>query len=212
LALPSNTDDIVSTFEDGTGSVMQVAGRGGGFYMFNDGTGTQKPPTGGLPDATKMMRCDSTYALCMSGSGFTKWGAGMGTDLGMTATATDGGMGAKKAYDASMYKGIAFWAKANGTSGVAVRVSIKDKNTAPEGGVCDAKVTSGAGACNDDWGKVLTLTTDWKPYTLQFSALAQAGWGAAYPAFDAKNAYSIQLQVNQGIDFDLCIDDLAFVR
>src|SRR5689334_23232331 len=47
LPLPSNADDVVSTFEDGTGNVNQGAGRGGGFYMFNDGTGMQMPPTGG---------------------------------------------------------------------------------------------------------------------------------------------------------------------
>jgi hypothetical protein len=191
---------------------MQVAGRGGGFYMFNDGTGTQKPAPGALPDATKMMRCDSTYALCMSGTGFKTWGAGMGTDLGPTAKAGDGGTGAKTAYDASQYKGVSFWAKANGSSNVPIRLSIKDKNTAPEGGVCDAKVTSGATACNDDWGKALSFTPDWKPYTLLFADMRQSGWGAAYPSFDVKNAYSIQLQVSQGIDFDLCIDDVAFVR
>lgn len=191
---------------------MQVAGRGGGFYMFNDGTGTQKPAPGALPDATKIARCDSVFALCMTGSGFTTWGAGMGTDLGMVAKSGDGGMGAKMSYDASAYKGITFWAKANGATGVPVRVSIKDKNTAPEGGVCDAKVTSGDKACNDDWGKLLTLTTDWKPYTIMFSDMKQAGWGAAYTAFDVKAAYSIQFQVSQGLDFDLCLDDLAFMR
>lgn len=190
---------------------MQVAGRGGGFYMFNDGTGMQKPPTGGLPDATHVMRCESTFALCTSGSGFTTWGAGFGTDLGQVAKLADGGMGKKTAYDASAYKGVSFWAKSNSAS-VSVRLSVKDKNTAPEGGVCDAMMTSGAMACNDDWGKSFTFTSDWKPYTLMFSEMRQSGWGAAYSAFDVKDAYSIQFQVNKGIDFDLCIDDLAFVR
>jgi hypothetical protein len=212
LPLPTNMDDVISTFEDGTGAVNQAAGRGGGFYMFNDGTGMQTPAPGGLPDAAHMDRCGGMYALCMSGKNFTMWGAGMGTDLGPTAKTADGGMGAKTAYDASAYKGIAFWAKANPGSAVAIRVSLKDKNTAPEGGVCDAKMTSGAMACNDDWGKSISLTTDWKPYTLLWADLRQAGWGAAYSAFDVKHAYSVQLQVNKGLDFDLCIDDLIFVR
>ncbi len=212
LPLPANSDDVISTFEDGTGSVSQVAGRGGGFYMFNDGTGTQMPPPGALPDATKVDRCDSMFALCMSGSGFTMWGAGMGTDLGPTSGGGDGGTGTKSPYDASMYKGISFWAKANAGSTGAIRVSLKDKNTAPEGGVCDDSVSSGATACNDDWGKALTLTMDWKPYTIMFADMRQSGWGAAYSAFDVKNVYSLQFQVNQGLDFDLCIDDLAFVR
>jgi hypothetical protein len=211
LPPPTNPDDVVSTFEDGTGSVNQAAGRGGGFYMFNDMTGTQMPPPGGLPDATPADRCGGMFALCMKGSGFTVWGAGMGTDLGMVAT-DDAGMMTKSSYDASMYTGISFWAKANPGSALAVRVSLKDANTAPEGGVCDATMDSGAEACNDDWGKNITLTTEWAPYTVLYSELRQSMWGKQFPAFDDTAVYSIQYQVNKGLDFDLCIDDLAFVR
>lgn len=211
LKLPDNTDDIISTFEDGTGNVMQVAGRGGAFYMYNDMTGTQTPPPGMLPDARAVMRCDSTYAMCMTGKGFTMWGAGMGTDLGPTSSATDGGTGVKQPYDLSMYKGISFWGKSN-SAAVSVRMSIKDANTAPEGGHCDKTMTSGSEACNDDWGKALMFTTDWKPYTVMFSEMRQSMWGKAFPAFDAKHAYSVQYQVSQNIDFDLCIDDVFLVR
>jgi len=118
----------------------------------------------------------------------------------------------KTSYDASMYKGISFWAKANMGSSLAIRVGIKDKNTAPEGGVCDATMSSGAEACNDDWSKNLNLTTSWTPYTVLFTELRQANWGKAFPAFDAANAMAVQFQVNQNLDFDVCIDDLAFVR
>ena len=211
LPTPTNMDDIVSTFEDGQGNVNQVAGRGGGFYMFNDGTGMQMPPTGGLPPARTVARCQgSMFAMCMSGMGFTTWGAGMGTDLGMTAAAADGGTANKSSYDASMYKGITFWAKA--ATPLALRVSIKDKNTAPEGGNCDMTMSSGPMACNDDFGKALSLTADWQPFTVLFSELKQAGWGKAASAFAADAAYSIQFQVSQGINFDVCIDDLAFIR
>jgi hypothetical protein len=209
LPLPSNADDVVATFEEGTGAVLQVGGRGGGFYMFNDGTGTQTPPTGMLPPATKTDRCGSTYALCMSGKNFMTWGAGMGTDFAPTSAGM--GMGAKQTYDASAYKGVAFWAKSN-TATASVRVGFKDKNTAPEGGQCDAMATSGAQACNDDWGKAISFTNTWQPVTVLFSGLMQAGWGKAFTAFDSKAVYSIQFQVSQGVDFDLCIDDLAFVH
>jgi hypothetical protein len=210
LPLPSNMDDIIATFEMGTGAVLQAGGRGGGFYMFNDGTGTQTPPPGMLPPAKPTDRCGSTYALCMSGKDFTMWGAGMGTDL--APTTGDAGTGNKQTYDASMYKGIAFWAKSNTSTGAALRVSLKDKNTAPEGKQCDAMAKTGATACNDDWGKGITLTSEWQPYIIKFSDLAQAGWGKASTAFDDKAVYSIQYQVSQGIDFDLCIDDLVFTH
>jgi hypothetical protein len=209
LPPPSNADDVVANFEDGTGAVLQVGGRGGGFYMFNDGTGMQTPPPGMLPPATKADRCGSTYALCMSGKGFMTWGAGMGTDFAPTSAGM--GMGTKQTYDAGAYKGIAFWAKSN-TATASVRVGFKDKDTAPEGGQCDAMMTSGAQACNDDFGKAISLTNAWQPFTVMFSDLTQAGWGKAFTAFNAKAVYSVQFQVSQGVDFDLCVDDVAFVR
>jgi hypothetical protein len=209
LPAPANADDAIANFEDGTGAVLQVGGRGGGFYMFNDGTGTQTPPVGMLPPATKTDRCTSTYALCMSGKGFMTWGAGMGTDFAPTSGGM--GMGTKQTYDASAYKGVAFWAKSNTTT-ASVRVGFKDKDTAPEGGQCDAMATSGAQACNDDFGKALSFTNAWQPFTVLFSDLTQAGWGKAAPSFDKKAVYSIQFQVSQGVDFDMCIDDVSFVR
>lgn len=210
--LPDDLDDVISTFEDGTGSVQQVTGRGGGFYMFNDGTGTQTPAPNGLPAAVQMDRCDSLYALCTSGEGFTDWGAGMGTDLGPTTGAGDGGVGEKSTYDANGYSGVAFWAIAGEGATTVVRVSVKDANTAPEGGVCDPDEVSGAAACNDDWGKSINLTKEWKPYTILFSELRQSGWGMVFSEFDVEHTYSIQFQVGPSVPFDFCIDDLVFVK
>ena len=213
LPAPTNPDDLISAFEDGLGNVTQGAGRGGGFYMFNDMTAgaMQMPPPGMLPPARMVSRCPgSSYALCMSGSGFMTWGAGMGTDLAPTSGGM--GMGMKQTYDASMYKGIQFWAKSVGSAGLAVRVSLKDKNTAPEGGVCDKAMSSGPEACNDDWGKNLNLTNTWQPYTILYSEMKQAAWGKVFPMFDSKAVYALQFQVNKGITFDMCIDDVAFVR
>jgi len=209
LPPPTNMDDLVADFEMGTGATIQTPTRGGGFYMFNDMTGMQMPAPGMLPPATSVSRCASTYALCMSGKGFTMWGAGMGTDFAPTT----GGMGAgmKQTYDASMYKGVAFWAKSN-TGSTAVRVGFKDKNTAPEGGQCNAMASTGPEACNDDWGKGITFSANWQPYTISFAEIMQSGWGKAFPQFQANAVYSIQFQVAQGLDFDLCVDDLAFVR
>jgi len=210
LPLTSNPDDVVATFEEGTGAVLQVGGRGGGFYMFNDSTGMQTPPPGMLPPAAPTNRCGSTYALCMSGKNFTTWGAGMGTDFAPTTGGM--GMGTKQTYDASVYKGVAFWAKSNGAGPISVRVGFKDKNTAPEGGQCDANAKAGAEQCNDDWGKAVSFTPEWQPVKLSFAELTQSGWGKAFTAFEIKSVYSIQYQVSQGVDFDVCIDDLQFVR
>ena len=48
--------------------------------------------------------------------------------------------------------------------------------------------------------------------TIMFTDLKQSNWGQQFTAFDAAHAYAIQFQVNQGLTFDLCIDDLVFVR
>lgn len=205
-------DDIISTFEDGTGNVNQVAGRGGGFYMYNDGTGMQTPPTGMLPPAMSVSRCGSTYALCMSGKNFMTWGAGMGTDFAPLGPPGADGMGTKVTYDASKYKGVAFWAKSNTAMTTPVRVSFKDKDTAPEGGMCDKSMSSGAEACNDDFGKAVMFTSTWQPFTITFAELRQGAWGKAFPAFLAQSVYSIQFQVSQGLDFDVCVDDLVFIH
>ena len=211
LPLPSIREDVIATFEDGSGTVLKNGGRGGGFYMFNDGTGMQTPPPGTLPPAVPVARCNSRYALCMAGRNFKTWGAGMGTDFAPIAGATGEGPGMKQTYDASAYKGVGFWAKANGST-ASVRVGFKDKNTAPEGGRCDASASSGAAACNDDWVTSINLTPDWRPFTILFADLRQSGWGKSFGQFQSESVYSIQFQVGQGTTFDLCVDDLSFMR
>lgn len=195
---------MLADFEEGTGAVLQVGGRGGGFYMYNDGTGMETPPPGMLPPAAMVNRCMSKFALCVKGTNFTTWGAGIGTDLAPMAAV-------KQTYDASKYKAVAFWAKSN-SGPVSVRVSLKDSNTAPEGGKCDMNAKMGPEQCNDDWGKAVPFSADWQPVTVSFADLQQAGWGKAFTAFNVKGVYSLQFQVSQGIDFDFCIDDVQFVK
>ncbi|AUX38756.1 uncharacterized protein SOCE26_001340 [Sorangium cellulosum] len=62
--------------------------------------------------------------------------------------------------------------------------------------------------CDDNWAKSLSLTEEWKEFTIPFADLAQGGWGdpAATEAIDASKLYSIQLQFNTVPEFDLCID------
>ncbi|MBN1654838.1 MAG: hypothetical protein JXA30_13790 [Deltaproteobacteria bacterium] len=210
LVLPADQNDVIATFEDGLGSVNQDApGRGGGFYAFNDGTGTQTPPANSAtaPTATSISHCESTYALCTNGSGFSTWGAGIGTDIGKIDAAT----GKKTPYDATQYKGVAFWAKSNAGE-TAVKVKFPDKNTAEEGGVCDSSVPDGPTACYNDWSKTVNLTEEWQAVTITFSELQQETWGAIYDAFDITTLYALQFQVGPNIAFDFCIDDLIFVR
>lgn len=211
----TNPDDLISDFNDGTGSVNQNApNRGGGFYTFNDGKGTQVPAAGGssAPDATATTCGEKNpYVLCTSGSGFTTWGAGLATDVGVVGTDS-----VKKPYDAiaAGYTGISFWGKSNqGT--YSVNVKFPNKETAFEGGLCDKAVAAGATACYDDFAKAVSFGPEWTLYTIKFSELLQAGWGRPAPtsSFDATTMYAIQYQVTQTVtEFNFCIDNLMFVR
>lgn len=210
LSVPLDSDALISTFEDGTGSVNPAAGRGTyGFYAYNDGTGTQEPPPSdtAAPAATAEAHCDSQYALCTSGSGFTEWGAGIGHNLG-----PEDETGTKTAIDLSAYKGISFWAKSRGGTPV-VKFAFKDQNTDPAGGICDENEPSGDTACHNDYKVMLTFTPEWAPYTVMFSELAQdSTWGLITDAFTVNAVYGLQFQVEQGLDFDYCIDDIFFVQ
>jgi hypothetical protein len=204
---PAKPEDLIADFEDGFGHVQQIPGvRGGGFYAANDGTGTQTPGAGlsEAPAASPENHCSGAYVFCSKGSGFTKWGALIGTDVGVTEASV------KKPFDASAYSGISFAIKSNsGTP--TMKVKFPDKDTAPEGGLCDKNESSGTKACYDDFLSTVPLTASWTPVTIKFSSLRQAGWGMPATAFDAKTLYSLQLQFDQLVDFDFCIDDLMFI-
>ncbi|WP_437507858.1 hypothetical protein [Sorangium sp. So ce1099] len=193
---------LIDDMEDDDNAIADEGGRVGYWYVFHDETeGGQQVPAAGDPFTMTHLdpaRGQSTIAACSQGSGFEDWGAGVGFDLNSSS-------GEKTAYDASGYTGIKFWAKVGPTSATAAKVMISDQSTAPEGGVC----TTG---CDDNWAKSLSLTEEWKEFTIPFAALAQGGWGdpAATDAIDASKIYSIQFQFNAVPGFDLCIDDITF--
>jgi hypothetical protein len=133
----------------------------------------------------------------------------MAGTLATTGEPLFGGMGLsftnpKRAYDASAFTGISFWAKGEGES--HVRLKVPDVNTDPAGGVCTA--------CFNDFGVDITVTPTWTRYTVPFASLAQLdGWGSPHPAaVDTSKLYGLQWQVVQaGARFDVAIDDVEFI-
>jgi hypothetical protein len=88
-------------------------------------------------------------------------------------------------------------------------VNFGDKNTTPEGGVCDAA----GGKCSDDFGAGITLTEDWQQFTLKFADQAQVGWSmVVLPKLDTSALYAMHFQTGAMSKFDIWIDDLAFVE
>jgi hypothetical protein len=111
----ASDDDLISDFTMDNG-VHQVDGRRGGWYTYADksGLGTLTPPEGGnaAPDLTTgNSSCSGPGSLHVTAINFTDWGAATGVDI-TGKVADDGGSLVKGTYDASRYRGIAFWAKA----------------------------------------------------------------------------------------------------
>jgi hypothetical protein len=108
------SDDLISDFKMDNG-VFPIDGRSGGWFTYADrsGFGTLDPPEGGaaVPDLdTGNPNCSGPGSLHVISMGFADWGSAMGADL-VPKVAVDGGGAAPGTYDASKYKGIAFWAR-----------------------------------------------------------------------------------------------------
>jgi hypothetical protein len=124
-------DDLISDFKMDNG-VFPVDGRQGGWYTYGDrsGLGILSPAEGGaaLPDLdTGNPNCSGPGSLHVVSMGFADWGSAMGVDF-VPKAPSDAGGSAKGTYDASKYRGIAFWARS--TSPIPfVQVSVLDPYT-----------------------------------------------------------------------------------
>lgn len=192
--------ELVDQMEDGDGSINFTAGRAGVWFPFNDDTGTQFPGTKleSFPmSALDPPRSDSRYAAHSYGSGFSKWGSGIGFDMRV-----------QQPYDASTYSGVAFWARrAPGTTS-ALRLAVLDGATSPLGGKCNFD----AGLCHDDFGRDLELGTGFHFFSFAWAELSQRGWsGNILPAVDTTQIYGLRFQSEPNVDFDFWIDDVLLL-
>jgi endoglucanase len=191
-------DAKIEDGEDNNNQILVQGDRAGYVYTYADAQGTTMTPAGGGVFTMSPGGANgSQYALHMSGqlasSGivFAAIGLNFADPRGP--------------YDASKYKGVAFFAKKGPGSTSKVRIKLPDKNTDPDGGVC--------AACANDFGMQLSLSEEWQKFIVPFSALRQeSGWGNPRPRSVSPEAvYALQFQVNdKGKPFDVWIDDLAF--
>jgi len=106
---------VLSDFTNDNG-LNPTDGRRGGWYTYADksGLGTLDPKEGSHAEPDLSVgnpTCSKEGALKVTAMGFTDWGAAMGVDF-MPTVSDDAGNQAKGTYNASKYKGVAFWAKA----------------------------------------------------------------------------------------------------
>src|SRR3954451_506021 len=113
LANCSAADDLISNF-DADNSLAPVGGRQGGWYTYGDNNGHFATSSGlNIAVDEGNPACSPAGALHVKGTGFSMWGAAMGVDWRPRPGDGDGGYGDKMPYDASQYRGIAFWAKSS---------------------------------------------------------------------------------------------------
>jgi hypothetical protein len=199
--------DPIDDMEDGDAQVELAGGRNGYWYVGSDGTvGATTDPMGAfaMSGLTKGDHGDSMWAAHLKAVNFTGWGSVMGFNVVEQA-------GTVKAYDASAYCGIQFWAKAAATT--TVRFRLPDGDTHQSGGVCTG---TGNQACYDHFGAFAQLTTTWKAFPVKFSELTQLGTGY-HPAdgkLKADKLYAVEWALPGGAakTYEIWIDDVEFIK
>jgi hypothetical protein len=192
-------EELIDDLNDGDRFIPLLNGRSGAWTDSHDTSPSSKmfpdPNTGFVPSATG--DACRKYAAYVYGTGYVIWGSDFWFGLGSP-------------YNASKYTGITFWAKVDpGTSSV-VRVAFPDKDTQPDGNICQTGISSGSTACYDHYGLRVTLSTTWTKYTISFSSLKQEGWGHGGTAFDPASLYEVLFQIPVNATFGVWIDDVAF--
>ncbi|HEY6077806.1 MAG TPA: hypothetical protein VIW29_03340 [Polyangiaceae bacterium] len=198
----SPASDLLDGFEDEDLTLEQSNGRGGVWYLFDDGSVGKVGPvpltSSPLSDAPAAL---GLYALHVTASGFTGWGSGLGVDF----------RAGKKPYDGTGLSGIRFWARVGAGKNTRHRMQIADGSSDALGGKCNPAVAAPEGEkCEDHFGINLTLTTSWKQYVVRFSELSQIGWGAPAAALDTTTLYGLQLTAKSKLDVDVWLDELEF--
>ncbi len=189
---------LIDDFEDNDAAILAVDGRSGSWYVINDGQGMQTPGNGMLvvPSDLMPLRGGSEQGLHTSGGPFAQWGALVGTSL---ASSSEVGV----PYDLSAYAGIRFWVRTGSQFAVKqVRVNLPTPGT-NSGGPCSV--------CNDHWGAVVPLTSQWTQVQVRFADLDQAGFGVPQlQSPELTHVTAIQFIFAQGVSFDLWLDDIEF--
>ena len=194
-------EELIDDMNDGDRFIPQVNGRAGAWKDEGDATSssTMFPDPAGPFTMTNTGDACRKYAAYVYGGPFVD-----GNPLFY--------FGIGGPYDASKYDGISFWAKIDSGSSAGLRVAFPDKDTQPDGGLCQA--SGGANQCYDHYGYRIPapgLTTQWAKYTVSFNSLTTDGWGRAGAGFDRSTIYEVQFQLPGNATFGVWVDDVALV-
>jgi hypothetical protein len=191
---PSNpvvpTSDLISDFEGDAALGIKAFVPGGIWGIDRDGTG----------NAEMMVEpCGTTgNGLHFKGAGLTRWGADVAAAI----------VSAAQPVDVSAYCGISFvllsWRESKG-----LIFKAQNSYSQPDCGLCDEFVP------DRDCYSGYTKSIGPGPQTIAWGDLVQQTWGYRAPgsaAFDPHDLISIAFAFPQNVDFDICLDDVKFVR
>ena len=161
----------------------------GSWFVYSDKTptGVKKPPS-----VEEFTTAIENGVLHTTGTGFTEWGGGVGTNLVGSPVLTP--------VDASKYKGFKF--KASGST--PMKFLVATVATMPEFGRCKK--------CYDHYHVVVTdLSKEPKVYEFKWEDLKQTGWGDKVK-FDVKTVVGLNWTSKDAVPWDFTIDDVAFLE
>jgi hypothetical protein len=194
LVIARGNQPLIEDFEQDDSWVLPADGRRGSWITYDDGTGTQTPPSRSalFPSRVPGARGANKRALHVVGSHFTNWGVTFGTELADAAC-----------YDASAYAGISFLAKGPGE--IRVGLQMIDVQDVKYGGLCQSD-------CYDTHRKVIPLSAAFKRYVVRWEELRQLFVAGPPVAFDPRRVRFLEFGIApESTPFDLWIDDVSFV-
>jgi hypothetical protein len=238
LMLP---EDLISDFANDSG-ISPVRGRSGAWYPYPDPTTDPngrfepplRPPGGDYPIDLTMGNpyCSGPGSLHTKATGFTQLGAGLATDLVPRLAST-----AKGSYDASGYRGVAFWAR--GAAPIRhVRVKFPDVYTDPQAPnpVCALAngfpnncspylVKLGDDADNPRYHDA-NIDTFWRRFEILFADAVQDQYNPGYhrappdDKVDVQHLMGVAIEVSADFsttptaanDFEIWIDDVQLIE
>ncbi len=209
--------------------------------------GDTPPPDGGVSRAFSTIdqipdgdRCGSLTADVLHSSHYNDWGSLFGYNVFKAAGAQD-------------YQGISFWARAPGNTTKGFTIILDDDNTASDGSYCtpvdaDAGTQEQGGGnfydpstgtiisgstnaaplpsqCGNDYSVAMLVTSEWRFYTIPFSAFQQSDKPNRVPNADLTNVGNVAgtglmtsnlrvllIRIPREAEMELWIDDLAFYK
>jgi len=204
----STPNESIDDMEDGDSEILLTGPRNGYWYVGGDLTvgATLTPPPSKFAMSALGAGERSEYAAHVKAVGYDDWGSVMGFNFIELLTKVN-------PYDASAYCGVEFWGKA--AAATTVRFRVPDIDTHQSGGVCKDPGTTGVNgtACYDHFGKSLSFTAAWQPFSVKFADLVQTGSGYHPPddKLKADKLMAVEWALpGTGKTYEIWIDDVQF--